>query len=550
MKEIFKAVCIVIVFASCQNFEGHQKNDKTNEAKQAEKKTPIVSLAPVPRNISITTENAYNDLFLDSTAVELFITENKLNDSIAKGMRNFYNSRNYQFAWFSSDGLTEQGRGFWNLQDYMNAYDKDSSLKNKKLQKRMDSLVTNDSLVVNTDSSFRNTELTLTQHFVHYLQNNTENNYVNKEAIGQFIPIKKIDILSMADSILNKQDSSNGFEQLNEPYKLLKMQLRKFYPVAKQGGFPSIPVVGKNLKKGSTSTSVTAIKKRLQLTGEMQGSDTSKLFNDSLEIAIRSFQQRHGLIPNGIISDTVVRAMNIPVTERIQQLLINMNRMIWMPVQMPQNVIEVNIPEFMLHVYEAKNKIFDMVVVVGKEGTNTMMFTGELNQVVFSPYWNIPASIVRNEILPAIEKDPNYLKKRNMEIVGKDDSLPLIRQLPGTENSLGKVKFLFPNTYDIYFHDTPDKTLFKKTNRAFSHGCIRLADAEKMANYLLRNQPEWTPAKINQHMNSEKENYVKVKNPIPVLINYFTAWVNNAGELNFRNDVYGHDKKQSEKMFF
>jgi murein L,D-transpeptidase YcbB/YkuD len=178
------------------------------------------------------------------------------------------------------------------------------------------------------------------------------------------------------------------------------------------------------------------------------------------------------------------------------------------------------------------------------------MFTGELNQVVFSPYWNIPASIVRDEILPAIEKDPNHLKKRNMEIVGKDDSLPRIRQLPGTENSLGKVKFLFPNTYDIYFHDTPDKTLFKKTNRAFSHGCIRLADAEKMANYLLRNQPEWTPAKINQHMNSEKENYVKVKNPIPVLINYFTAWVNNAGELNFRNDVYGHDKKQSEKMFF
>ncbi len=190
-----------------------------------------------------------------------------------------------------------------------------------------------------------------------------------------------------------------------------------------------------------------------------------------------------------------------------------------------------------------------MEVVVGKEGTNTMMFTGELNQIVFSPYWNIPASIVRDEILPAIKKDPAYLKRKDMEIVSKTDTLPVIRQLPGTQNSLGKVKFLFPNTYDIYFHDTPDKSLFKKTNRAFSHGCIRLANAEKMASYLLRNQPEWTPAKIEEAMNSKKENNVKLKDPVLVVITYFTAWLNNAGELNYRNDVYGHDKNLSKKMF-
>jgi murein L,D-transpeptidase YcbB/YkuD len=136
-----------------------------------------------------------------------------------------------------------------------------------------------------------------------------------------------------------------------------------------------------------------------------------------------------------------------------------------------------------------------------------------------------------------------------MEIVSEAESVPVIRQLPGPQNSLGKAKFLFPNAYDIYFHDTPDKTLFKKTNRAFSHGCIRLADAEKMATYLLRNQPEWTPAKITEAMNSGKENYVKLKNHVPVVITYFTAWLNNAGELNFRNDVYGHDKNLSKKMF-
>ncbi len=172
-----------------------------------------------------------------------------------------------------------------------------------------------------------------------------------------------------------------------------------------------------------------------------------------------------------------------------------------------------------------------------------------MSQIVFSPYWNIPASIVKGEILPAMKKNPDYLKRQNMEIVSETDSLPVIRQLPGPQNSLGKVKFLFPNTYDIYFHDTPDKTLFKKTNRAFSHGCIRLADAEKMATYLLRNQPEWTPAKIREAMNSGKENYVKLKNPVQVVIAYFTAWIDNAGELNFRKDVYGHDKNLTKKMF-
>ncbi len=554
MTKVFIAICIVSVIASCENLDKHFKNDKNNEAKQKEKKITTVSLAPIPRDVSITPENSYNDLFLDSTAVEFFITENKINDSIAKGIRNFYNARNYQFAWLSSDGLTEQGRGFWNLQEYINSYEQDSTLKNKKLQKRMDSLVTNDSLTVNADSFFTNTELSLTQHFVYYTQNNTGKGYVNREAIGQFMPIKKVDALSMTDSILtdsilNKQDTANSLEQSNEPYKLLKIQLSKFYSVAKQGGFPSVPQGVKNLKKGVSSPTVTVIKKRLQLTGEMPGGDTSKLFNDSLEYAIKSFQQRHGFTPNGIVSDTVVEAMNVSVNERIQQLLINMNRLIWTPAQMPENVIEVNIPEFMLHVYEGKNKLFDMEVVVGKEGTNTMMFTGELNQIVFSPYWNIPASIVKGEILPAMKKNPGYLKRQNMEIVSETDSLPVIRQLPGPQNSLGKVKFLFPNTYDIYFHDTPDKTLFKKTNRAFSHGCIRLADAEKMATYLLRNHPEWTPAKIREAMNSGKENYVKLKNPVAVSITYFTAWIDNAGELNFRKDVYGHDKNLTKKMF-
>ena len=168
---------------------------------------------------------------------------------------------------------------------------------------------------------------------------------------------------------------------------------------------------------------------------------------------------------------------------------------------------------------------------------------------VFSPHWNIPASIVKKEILPAMQQDPRYLEKNRMEIIGKNDSLPVIRQLPGENNSMGRVKFLFPNRYDIYFHDTKSKEIFQSNKRAISHGCIRLADAEKMSNYLLRGMSGWTPEKVNSAMNSGKEQYVKLATPVPVSITYLTAWVDDGGELHFRDDIYGHDKRLIPMMF-
>jgi murein L,D-transpeptidase YcbB/YkuD len=241
--------------------------------------------------------------------------------------------------------------------------------------------------------------------------------------------------------------------------------------------------------------------------------------------------------------------MNVPVQNRLQQILINMERMRWMPSRPSGDLILVNIPEFVMHVYDGTKKVWDINVVVGKEGHNTMMFTGDLNQVVFSPYWNVPPSIVRKEILPSLAKDPGYLARNNMEQVGMEGDLPKIRQLPGPDNALGRVKFLFPNSFNIYFHDTNAKGLFNKDKRAFSHGCIRLEEPEKMAQYVLRKQPEWTPERMEEAMNSGTEKYVKVKDPIPVFITYYTAWVDDAGQLNFREDIYDHDKTLAGRMF-
>jgi murein L,D-transpeptidase YcbB/YkuD len=540
MKKILFAFGLSVLLFSCTDTTETNTEKITKEEKNISK-----------RDESVTPSNSYSDLFLDTTALQNFIKQNKIPDSIGRRLESFYNTRNYQFAWFSQDGLTEQARGFWNLHDYVTTYGDDSLLKDKKLQKKMDRLIAEDELSVNaSNKDYINTELTLTQHFIMYMLNNYEKGYVKRKEMERFIPRKKEDPIALADSLINKKHKDDKyFEDVNESYNGLKDQLGKYLAIAKNGGWPQVNFVKKPLKKGTSSPEIANIKKRLMITGDLAGNDTSQVFNDTLVTAVKNFQARHGFSETGSISDSLIKEMNVPVTKRIEQLLMNMDRMRWLANNPSGNLIVVNIPEFVLHVYEGKQKAFDIDVVVGKEGHNTMMFNGDLNQVVFSPYWNVPPSIVAKEILPAIEKNPNYIAKENMEITGNDDGLPVVRQKPGAGNALGKVKFLFPNSFNIYFHDTPAKSLFEKDKRAYSHGCIRLKEPEKFANYVLRNQPEWTPEKISEAMNSGNEKYVKVKDPIPVVITYYTAWVDENGRLNFREDIYGHDASLAEKMF-
>jgi murein L,D-transpeptidase YcbB/YkuD len=538
------AIILGNCFLACKSQEEKKKDEEQDTKAEKDKKVSA-------RDLSITRSNSYTNIFLDSAAVENFITEKKTDDGLARRIRSFYNTRNYQFAWFSSDGLTEQALGFWNLHNHYTTYSEDSSLVDKALKKKMDNLISVDTMRVNAaDKSLINTELTLTQHFIEYSLKNFEKGYIKRKEMERFIPRKKENALELADSLLTKKHKDDKYyEDVNEAYKQLKEQLQKYFTITKNGGWQPVSPEVKKLKKGSSSPAIVAVKRRLVLTGDMAGGDTSEIFTDTLDTGIKNFQQRHGYTPNGIITDALIKEMNVPAQTRLQQLLINMERMRWMPSQPEGNLILVNIPEFVLHVFEGKKEAFEMNVVVGKEGHNTMMFTGNLSQIVFSPYWNVPQSIVQKEILPAMQRNPNYLASQNMEVTGESDGLPEIRQLPGAKNSLGKVKFLFPNSFNIYFHDTPAKSLFQQDKRAFSHGCIRLSEPEKMAQYLLRDQPEWTPSKIQQAMNAGNEKFVKLKDPVPVFITYYTAWVDENGQLNFRGDIYNRDGRLAKKMF-
>jgi murein L,D-transpeptidase YcbB/YkuD len=324
--------------------------------------------------------------------------------------------------------------------------------------------------------------------------------------------------------------------------ELLQQQINRYTDMQKSGGWKKITLNKKQYLKGESGLVIKQVKQRLVASGDYNNKDTSQVFTSDLETAIRKVQYQYGFKETGVIDALLISALNVPVEARIRQLQINQERARTMPASTESRRIIVNIPEYKLHVYEGGTHIFDMNVVVGTEKNRTAIFNDELTHIVFSPYWNVPASIVQNEILPSIRKKRNYLSANGYEKTGTENGLPKIRQKPGKGNSLGLVKFLFPNEHDIYFHDTPAKTLFSHRIRAYSHGCVRLEDPARLAEYLLQNNPSWTPAKINDAMHAGQEQWVKLEAAVPVSITYFTAWVDHKGVLHFRDDVYEMDK--------
>ncbi|HVK96682.1 MAG TPA: hypothetical protein VM368_02640, partial [Flavisolibacter sp.] len=262
------ASILCTLFTSCQDGNSSESSSEKKGQKKISK-----------RDYSITKENSYSTLFFDSSAMEKYIIDKAVPDSIARRLRSFYNTRNYQFAWFSDNGLTEQARAFWNLHDYVTTYDNDTSLKDKDLQKRMEALIAEESLSVSASPTFINTEIKLTEHFIKYMLNNYQKGYVKRKEMERFVPFKKRDPMELADSLLTKKHNDDKyFEDVHEPYRLLKEQLQLYYNIAKAGGWPQITSSAKSIKKGTSSLAVPLIKRRLQLTGQMPGNDTTQVF--------------------------------------------------------------------------------------------------------------------------------------------------------------------------------------------------------------------------------------------------------------------------------
>lgn len=499
--------------------------------------------AITPRDFSVTKDNAYNDLFLDSMDVVKFLEESNLPEDTARRITSFYNARNYEFAWFASDGLSEQAMGFTSLLNLS----KDTSAEVKRVQAKINRFLGQMNPSIKKTKEIIDDEIFLTRNLIEYIDGRYEKGVIKQKELEHFVPYKKMDALYVADSLLSKKNKDDAaYMMVNEPFKLLVTELVRYNKLAKGEEWRAIKT-GATYKKGASDPELLNIKTNLFLTGDME-LDTSAVYNDDLEAGIRHLQKRIGQEPDGKINREVLAVLNTPPAEMVKKILLNLNRMRWLPQELPGNLLKVNIPEYKLYVEHDGKEVKNMPVVVGKEGHATVLFSDKMTTIVFSPYWNVPPSIVKSEILPAMESDNTYLDRNDMEITGDEGGLPVIRQRPGAKNSLGKVKFLFPNSFNIYFHDTPAKSLFSQDKRASSHGCIRLGEPEWLANWLLRDDSNWDESKIRAAMNKGTESHVKLKTPVAVTITYYTAWVDDHG-LNLRTDLYGHDEQVLKKMF-
>jgi len=347
-------------------------------------------------------------------------------------------------------------------------------------------------------------------------------------------------------------------------YAQLQTALQALEGQQMKGGWPAVPA--KSLAPGQHNPAVIAMRKRLAAGGYLSGSAASSdsaAYDADVAAAVKALQEHHTLKVTGIADAATLAAMNVPIETRIAQVRANLERWRWMPDDLGARHFFVNIPSYHVLAREDGKTALDIRVVVGKPGHETPVFSSEMDTVVFSPYWNIPDTIAEGETVPALAKDPKYLERNHIEILrpGKhgaeaidpssidwDDEGAtkglLFRQLPGADNALGHVKFLFPNPFDVYLHDTPADALFSRTGRAFSHGCVRVEEPERLAQYVLRDAPEWTPERILEAMHSGTEKGVKLREKIPVHIAYFTTSVDANGGLHLYDDVYGYDRKQ------
>ena len=331
-------------------------------------------------------------------------------------------------------------------------------------------------------------------------------------------------------------------------YKDLQKQLTRYRQIIAKGGWDSVPA-GKSLKPGDSGPveRLTALRDRLRVEGYDVGDaldstssngTTKAVYNQALAAAVAQFQREHGIAADSALGKATVQALNAPPSFRLGQIAANMERYRWMPRSLGDRYVFVNVPSFRLDAYEDGKPVMNMKVIVGAEyeNRNTPVFSDSMQYVVFRPYWNATDSIAAKELWPKVEADPTFLDRNEYEIV-TEGGKERIRQKPGDKNALGLVKFMFPNSFEIYMHDTPEDQLFAKDVRAFSHGCIRLEKPAEMAQWVLG----WTPEQVRNAMeNGPDDRHVTLKQKVPVYIVYFTTFIRD-GRLYFGNDLYGRD---------
>ena len=540
-------------------------------------------------SVTTTTEAGPQPLLDSTEVIKAFQTEPSFKAQLLSARR-FYRERGFKLGWFKNhhpvdrvttlqDIIAKAGNEGLNPKDYQA---KDISKMLAELEKVRGDSVRRNALERQADIALTGTYMKWANDYYRGVANPRD----KKDSSWQVKP-NKIKLNKALLTFLGERKSRYNyyeFAPLHPEYDQLKKALATYRAQERAGGWPALPAT-LNLKPGAASSAVAVLRKRLLDSASGAAASTVPLtsarpaspatapaapvYDAELVQAVKLFQQDAGLKPTGIVGGETLKQLNVPIGTRIDQLILNMERWRWLPKKFEPNYLLVNIPEYTLHVIEADKEAFNMRVIVGKVLHETPVFSDKMEYVVLAPYWNVPFSIIENELRDKLVADPNYLARLDMEVVkgsGRKATIVdpasvdwanvtqetfkyTLRRRPGPKNDLGDVKFIFPNSNDIYLHDTPHDELFSQSNRSFSHGCVRLSEPMKLATYLLRDRPEWDQATIQDSIATHREKYITLKEKLPVYLVYFTAWADADGHPHFRDDIYGLDKKLAREYF-
>ncbi|GJL68234.1 MAG: murein L,D-transpeptidase [Nitrospirales bacterium] len=472
-----------------------------------------------------------------------------------------YDNRQYKPLWVSpSDHLNAEGQALYKIlseAEQLGFNSKDYAHSDLHWLQRTEQLLSEDRPFFRT-SVLARIEVVLTNNLVKLLDHVTSGRLSPKQVNGKwYLQDERPSLTQIVQQVID-----NGIvvtlETLaggHEGYEPLLKALKRYLQIKADGGWGVISG-GSLLARGTNNPRVKDLRRRLAATGDLKYGPMSSLFDQKVREGVKKFQSRHGLSVDGIVGPKTLETLNTSVEFRIRQVLVNLERRRWMPRTLGPDYLLVNIPDFQLTAYQDGKPQMGMPVIVGKPMSQTPIFSDILEYLVLNPYWNVPRSIVIDEIFPKFQKDPAYLEESNFELVDWDEQpkeisqLTLenieagtirIRQKPGPNNALGLVKFMFPNDHAIYLHDTPADHLFDASERDFSHGCIRVERPTDLAAFLLNGK--LSREDILHTLESSDRRAIQLSQALPVYILYLTAWVAEDGTLQFREDLYGHDEQ-------
>lgn len=484
-----------------------------------------------------------------------------------KHLRNFYEPLNYEFAWSRNGKATPQSLAVIALFESadvkgINAVDYDGSRWGARLQ----ALSTGHP----DDVALARYDVAVTASLMRYISD-LHIGRINPRNLRFELDIesKKYYLPKLLTQIKDAPAPAVMLSQIEPPYeeyRRLQRALATYRQLAADAAHESPLPDDKTIKPGDAYAATPQLARMLRRVGDLPATATvdpkGTVYDGALVTAMKRFQSRHGLQPDGVISAKTFRQLNTPLSFRVKQIQWALERWRWAPMEFDAPPIIVNIPEFVLRAWDEKGQTqLAMRVVVGKAYSHqTPVFASAMQYVVLRPYWSVPPSIQAKELIPKIAASPGYLARNGYELVTPDgeavntdrvdpDTLAKlrsfalqVRQKPGANNALGLIKFIFPNQNNVYFHSTPSQEFFSKTRRDFSHGCIRLEDPVALAQWVLRDQPQWTADEIRKHMKDGDPTQINLAKPIPIMIIYSTAGVSENGEVRFFEDIYGHDE--------